>query len=155
MKVRNNIQLLKWNIISGKIIVYSFTMEQLSPNNGNGLRRTYSIRVPSAGTISFGSFINLSTDNDIESQDQNWDPLPILIPITDIVLIMTAVIFVIALGIVGLIVTIAIRKLYFLEDNQHRSDIWTLFWQLQLIKRLIYHNIFVLNIMNLCFDVLF
>ena len=102
-------------------------MEQLSPNNGNGLRRTYSIRVPSAGTISFGSFMNLSSDAYTENENQVWDPLPILIPMTDIVLVMMAVIFVIALGIVAAIVVIAIIKVHFPKDNVDLdwTDIWT------------------------------
>ena len=78
-------------------------------NISNGVQRTYSIRVPPAGTISFGSFINLSPDTNTETQNQAWDPLPIFIPITDVVLVMMAAIFVIAMGIVALIVMIAIR----------------------------------------------
>ena len=102
-------------------------MERTSANDGSASREAYSIRIPSAGTISFGSFINLSEDQYIETQNQNWDPLSVLIPMTDIVLIMTAVIFVIALAIVGFIVTIAIYKLYFLSEHVDRNDVWTLF----------------------------
>ena len=70
--------------------------------------------------------MNLSEGQYIEDQNQDWDPLPILIPMTDIVLIMTAVIFIIALGIVGLIVTIAMYKLYFLSDSVNsETSIWT------------------------------
>ena len=101
-------------------------MERASTNNSSVSREAYSIRIPSAGTISFGSFMNLSEGQYIEDQNQDWDPLPILIPMTDIVLIMTAVIFVIALGIVGLIVTIAMYKLYFLSDSVNsETSIWT------------------------------
>ena len=101
-------------------------MERAPTNNGSVSREAYSIRIPSAGTISFGSFMNLSEGQYIEDQNQDWDPLPVLIPMTDIVLIMTAVIFVIALGIVGLIVTIAIYKLYFLSDSVNsETSIWT------------------------------
>ena len=101
-------------------------MERASTNNNSVSREAYSIRIPSAGTISFGSFMNLSEGQYIEDQNQDWDPLPVLIPMTDIVLIMTAVIFVIALGIVGLIVTIAIYKLHFLSDSVNsETSIWT------------------------------
>ena len=100
-------------------------MERASTNNVSVSRDAYSIRIPSAGTISFGSFMNLSEGQYIEDQNQDWDPLPLLIPMTDIVLIMTAVIFVIALGIVGLIVTIAIYKLYFLSDSVNPTGVWT------------------------------
>ena len=102
-------------------------------NNNNGFRRIYSIEVPSAGTISFDSLMNLSSDQYIENntENQTWDPLPILIRMTDIVLIVTAVIFVIALGIVAAIVVIAIIKVHFPKDNVDLdwTDIWT-FWQL-------------------------
>ena len=103
-------------------------VESGSTNNINGNRRTYSIRVPSAGTISFGSFMNLSSDTYTENENQVWDPLPILIPMTDIVLVMMAVIFVIALGIVALIVMIAIIKVHFLKGDESldRIGIWTL-----------------------------
>ena len=102
-------------------------VESGSTNNINGGRRTHSIMVPSAGTISFGSFMNLSQDPYTENQSQTWDPLPILIPMTDIVLIMMAAIFVIALGIVALIVMIAIIKVHFLKGNKESdwTDIWT------------------------------
>ena len=100
-------------------------MERASTNNGSASRDAYSIRIPATGTISFGSFMNLSEGQYIEDQNQDWDPLPLLIPMTDIVLIMTAVIFVIALGIVGLIVTIAIYKLYFLSDSVNPTGVWT------------------------------
>ena len=98
-------------------------------NNNNGFRRIYSIEVPSAGTISFDSLMNLSSDQYIENntENQTWDPLPILIRMTDIVLIVTAVIFVIALGIVAAIVVIAIIKVHFPKDNVDLdwTDIWT------------------------------
>ena len=55
-----------------------------------------------------------------------WDPLKILIPITDTVLIIMGIIFILALGIVALIVVMAIIKLYFKDDGV--NGIWTDEW---------------------------
>ena len=52
-----------------------------------------------------------------------WDPLKILIPITDTVLIIMGVIFILALGIVALIVVMAIIKLYVKDDGV--DGLWT------------------------------
>ena len=95
-------------------------------NNIPGVRRSFSFRVPSAGTITYDSFMNLSSNLYIETRDETWDPLPILIRMTDIVLIITAMIFVVALGIVASIVVIAIIKVHFPTDNVE-SD-WTSAW---------------------------
>ena len=59
-------------------------------------------------------------------ETSKWDPLKILIPITDAVLIIMGVIFVLALGIVTLIVVMAIIKVYFKDDEV--DGIWTDDW---------------------------
>ena len=59
-------------------------------------------------------------------ETSKWDPLKILIPITDTVLIIMGIIFVLALGIVTLIVIMAIIKVYFKDDEV--DGIWTDDW---------------------------
>ena len=59
-------------------------------------------------------------------ETSKWDPLKILIPITDTVLIIMGIIFVLALGIVTLIVVMAIIKVYFKDDEV--DGIWTDDW---------------------------
>ena len=59
-------------------------------------------------------------------QTSKWDPLKILIPMTDTVLIIMGIIFVLALGIVTLIVVMAIIKVYFKDDEV--DGIWTDDW---------------------------
>ena len=68
------------------------------------------------------------TSNDSILQPQ-WDPLKILVPITDAVLIVMAVIFILALGMVAFIVFMAIMKVYFKNDDD-KDSIWAddLFW---------------------------
>ena len=63
-----------------------------------------------------------SNDSILHSQ---WDPLKILVPITDAVLIIMAVIFILALGIVAFIVFMAIMKVYFKNDE---DSIWADEW---------------------------
>ena len=105
-----------------------------NPNNG---RRAYSLNIPptpftisrsSESTSSFGSIQNFGLDSSRESSSTEWDPLSVLIPATDGVLIITAIIFVVALGFVALIVVMAIIKVYFMKDelNSIWADDW--FW---------------------------
>lgn len=54
---------------------------------------------------------------------QDRDPLRVLYSITDGVLIITAIIFIISLGFVAVIVIMAIVKVYFLKDEY--ESIWT------------------------------
>ena len=70
---------------------------------------------------------NLATDSCMRSNETSkWDPLKILIPITDTVLIIMGIIFILALGIVALIVFMAIIKVYFKDDEV--DGIWTDEW---------------------------
>ena len=70
---------------------------------------------------------NLATDSSVRNNETSkWDPLKILIPITDTVLIIMGVIFILALGIVALIVVMAIIKVYFKDDEV--DGIWTDEW---------------------------
>ena len=59
-------------------------------------------------------------------ETSKWDPLKILIPVTDTVLILMGVIFLLALGIVAMIVLMAIIKVYFKDDEV--DGIWTDEW---------------------------
>ena len=70
---------------------------------------------------------NLTSIPSVEStQASQCDPLKILIPMTDAVLVITAIIFIVALGIVALIVIMAIIKNHF--SNGKVGSIWTDDW---------------------------
>ena len=70
---------------------------------------------------------NLATDSSMRSNEASkWDPLKILIPITDTVLIIMGIIFLLALGIIALIVLMAVIKVYFKDDEV--DGIWTDEW---------------------------
>ena len=70
---------------------------------------------------------SLQSDSMTGNNDTNgWDPLKILIPITDGVLIIMAVIFILALAMVAMIVVLAIIKVYF-KDGKIGS-LWTDEW---------------------------
>ena len=81
-------------------------------------------QIASRTTSRFGSFQGTSYNNTTTSP--SFDPLKILIPITDGCLILMAIIFVIALAIVALIVSMAIIKVYFMKGEV--GSIWTDTW---------------------------
>ena len=72
-------------------------------------------------------YISITSNDSI--QPSQWDPLNILVSITDAVLIVMAVIFILALGMVAFIVFMAIMKVYF-KNNDDKGSIWAddLFW---------------------------
>ena len=59
----------------------------------------------------------------MEKWVQERDPLTVLYSVTDGVLFITAIIFIISLGFVAVIVVMAIVKVYFLKDEY--ESIWT------------------------------
>ena len=82
---------------------------------------------PSEATVRFNPDRNLTFIPSVEStQASQCDPLKILIPMTDAVLVITAIIFIVALGIVALIVIMAIIKNHF--SNEKVGSIWTDDW---------------------------
>ena len=96
-------------------------------NNTNGLPETTlvsALQTASITTSRFGVFQSTSYNDTTTSS--SCDPLKILIPITNGCLILMAVIFVIALGIVGLIVIMAIIKVYFMKGEI--GSLWTDEW---------------------------
>ena len=62
----------------------------------------------------------------MEKLVQERDSLTILYSVTDGVLIITAIIFIISLGFVALVVVIAVVKVFFLKDEY--ESIWTSDW---------------------------
>ena len=78
---------------------------------------------PSTTSATFEYVPNITSVSSVETQVQKCDPLTVLIPITDGIIIIMAVIFLVALGIVALIVAMAIMKVYFAKGKVH--SIWT------------------------------
>jgi hypothetical protein len=58
----------------------------------------------------------------------SWDPLKVIVPITNACLFIMAIIFVLALGIVFMIVLVAISKMYFIKSDSVWPDSW--FWSI-------------------------
>ena len=80
---------------------------------------------PSEATVSFNLDRHLTSVPSLEStQATKYDPLKILIPVTDAVLIITAIIFILAMGIVTMVVIMAIIKNHFSSDKGDWS-FWT------------------------------
>ena len=124
------------------IIQFLIHMEPI-PENNHRVGRFYSMRVTqnnshrqtqptlvrdpqiaSRTTSRFGSFQSTSYNNTTTSS--SFDPMKFLIPITDACLILMAVIFIIALGIVAMIVSMAIYKVYFMKSEV--GSLWTDTW---------------------------
>ena len=109
-------------------------MGDLPADNHNEDRRTNSLNNPhtpfnitrSLEASNFGSIQNFGLDSSREGSANVWDPLSVLIPVTDGVLIITAIIFIVALGFVALIVVMAIIKVYFMKDEL--ESIWVDDW---------------------------
>ena len=80
---------------------------------------------PSEATVSFDLDRHLTSVPSLEStQASKCDPLKILIPVTDAVLIIMAIIFILAMGIVAMVVIMAIIKSHFSTDKGDWS-FWT------------------------------
>ena len=110
-------------------------MNGLSVNNYSRDRRAYSLNInrippglirPSSTSGTFEYIHPLASVSSVETQAQDCDPLRVLIPITDGILIIMAVIFLVALGIVALIVAMAIIKVHFVKGEF--DSIWTNDW---------------------------
>ena len=81
---------------------------------------------PSTSSTTFEFVQHLTSVSSVETQAKKCDPLTVLVPITDGILIIMAIIFLVALGIVALIVTMAIIKVYFVRGEF--DSIWTDDW---------------------------
>ena len=116
------------------MVFFLFNMTELSAikhTKGRAVR-AYSLNIanipsrltrPSTSSATFEYVPNTTSVSSIETQAQKCDPLTVLIPITDGMIIIMAVIFLVALGIVALIVAMAIMKVYFAKGKVH--SIWT------------------------------
>ena len=109
-------------------------MDGLSVNYSRD-RRAYSLNItniparltrPSTASETFEYVHPLASVSSVETQVADCDPLRVLIPITDGILIIMAVIFLVALGIVALIVAMAIIKVHFAKGEF--DSIWTDDW---------------------------
>ena len=98
-------------------------------------RRAYSLNISRSpyrvsrsivSDTNFDPIPNLNNDPFTENSVPKRDPLTVLIPITDGVLVITAIIFIVALGFVAVIVVMALIKVYFLKDEL--DSIWTDDW---------------------------
>ena len=76
--------------------------------------------------VSYGSVQAIPLIPSAHESAREYDPLSILIPMTDLVLIITAIIFIMAIGIVALLVIMAITKMYFSQSNL--NSFWTNEW---------------------------
>ena len=81
---------------------------------------------PSTASANFEYVQNFASISSVETKAHGFDPLTILIPVTDGILIIMAIIFLVALGIVALIVTMAIIKVYFPRGDFDST--WTNDW---------------------------
>jgi len=104
-----------------------FYSMRVTQNNSHRQTQPTLVRDPqiaSRTTSRFGSFQSTSYNNTTTSS--SFDPMKFLIPITDACLILMAVIFIIALGIVAMIVSMAIYKVYFMKSEV--GSLWTDTW---------------------------
>ena len=98
-------------------------------------RRAYSLNIPRNPNFrhscpplngTFHSSQSLNNGPSIENLVPKRDPLTVLYSVTDGVLIITAIIFIVALGFVAVIVVMALIKVYFLKDKL--DSIWADDW---------------------------
>ena len=75
---------------------------------------------------SYGSIQTISRVPTTQAPERATDPLTFLIPMTDAVLIITAIIFIMAIGIVALLVMMAIIKIHFIKTDL--NSFWTNEW---------------------------
>ena len=86
----------------------------------------YCIDRSQASDVNFQPRKSLGNVPLMEKWVQERDSLTILYSVTDGVLILTAIIFIISLGFVALVVVIAVVKVFFLKDEY--ESIWTSDW---------------------------
>ena len=108
-------------------------METLSIRNEDrrSSSETFSSETPQdTGTTnsvtSYGSLQTIPRIPATQAPERATDPLTFLIPMTDAVLIITAIIFVMAIGIVALLVMMAIIKIHFVKTDL--NSFWTNEW---------------------------
>ena len=92
---------------------------------------TYSTETPQeTGTTnsitSYGSIQTIHRAPTTQVPERATDPLTFLVPMTDAVLIITAIIFIMAIGIVALLVMMAIIKIHFVKTDL--NSFWTNEW---------------------------
>ena len=87
---------------------------------------SYYIKTCPSADDNFNSRQSLNNVPSIDNSLRKRDHLTILYSVTDGVLIITAIIFVIALGFVAVIVVMALIKVYFLKDKL--DSIWADDW---------------------------
>ena len=75
---------------------------------------------------SYGSIQTIPRVPTTQAPERATDPLTFLIPMTDAVLIITALIFIMAIGIVALLVMMAIIKIHFVKTDL--NSFWTNEW---------------------------
>ena len=88
----------------------------------------YCIDMHSPSNLSFQPRKSLGNVPLMEKWVQERDPLTVLYSVTDGVLIIVAIIFIISLGFVAVIVVMAIVKVYFLKDEYESIWIDDWFW---------------------------
>ena len=114
-------------------IMRAIDMPAIDIDNQNGrLSSTNSIDIPLQeiasrnSTITYGSIQRMPLLPSVQSADSSFDPLSFLIPMTDAVLIITAIIFIMAIGIVSLLTIMAIVKIHF--SKSELNSFWTNEW---------------------------